>query len=152
MCMYFCVCVFAYSSGVHLCLCVCMCACVRACVHTCVCVLVCVCACACMHLCLCGHAYRAEQRKRKAQQLAELLPSLLNAAHILSAEEVVQRKSDGDSFVDWSQLHPELDPGKAGKAALPEKRAARKRFQVCLSCEHTRCACVVLVHALCVWY
>ena len=54
------------------------------------------------------------------------------SAHVREAHEVVQRKGTlGEDFVDWSKLHPERDPGLAGKASLPEKRAARKRAQVC---------------------
>ena len=51
-------------------------------------------------------------------------------AHSRSIDEVVRRKTDGEGLIDWSSLHPELDPGLAGKASLPERRAARKRAQI----------------------
>ena len=70
------------------------------------------------------------QRQRKASALQEVLPDLVQA-HSRTAGEVVQRARDGEAFVDWSTLHPVLDPGGASnKAALPAQRAARKRAQI----------------------
>ena len=68
---------------------------------------------------------RQQQRRRKAEQLAELLPDLLSA-HTRAAEEIVARGADGRHFIDWGMLHVELDPGMTGKAALPAKRAVRR--------------------------
>lgn len=42
----------------------------------------------------------------------------------------MHRHGNADSFVEWGALHPELDPGLTQKAALPEKRAVRKRAQI----------------------
>ena len=72
---------------------------------------------------------RYHLRKRKAEQLAELLPSLFTSC-TFTEDDVVKRKADGDSLIDWSALHPELNPSLACKASLPEKRASRKRTQI----------------------
>ena len=70
------------------------------------------------------------QRQRKASALHEVLPDLVGA-HSRTAGEVVKRDKDGNELVDWSALHPALDPGGASnKAALPAQRAARKRAQI----------------------
>lgn len=72
---------------------------------------------------------RQQQRRRKAEQLAGLLPDLLNA-HSRGTEEVVVRRTNGENFLDWSMLHAELNPETTSSAALPAKRAARKRAQI----------------------
>jgi hypothetical protein len=80
---------------------------------------------------------RQQQRRRKAEQLAELLPTLISA-HTRAAEEIVARGADGQHFIDWGMLHVELDPGMTGKAALPAKRAVRRLTTILLKSWHLR--------------
>jgi hypothetical protein len=75
-------------------------------------------------------ARRVRARKTRAPEVMEVLPVLL-AMRGRDACEVVERtRDDMDGYIDWSKIHPELNPSTAGNGNLPENRAARKRMQI----------------------